>query len=82
MRILIIMMFIMFAAGCGKKKPDDSAETVQPAPEEKKQPSSVELAVDGFTGKAHIDAMKKSEKKINSIAEEYDKRLQEQVDQE
>ena len=44
--------------------------------------SQMELAADGFTGKAHIDAMKKSAKRVNAISSEHDRKLQEQIDEE
>lgn len=66
---------VFFVAGCGKCA-DKKSETKTPPPK-----STMQTAVEGFTGKTAVDASKKAQQQIRDVSEKSNKNLNEVLEQ-
>lgn len=67
MRVFMVAIsLVLFGLGCGGQKPG-----------EKKAPSSVETAVDGFTGKTAVNSLKHARKTVDRVQTQQQRQIEE-----
>ncbi len=68
---ITILFLALFIIGCGPKKVESKKTEKPPA-----KPSSIDVFVDGATGKTYLETKQKKEVELRKINADYNKKLE------